>query len=82
MSEATQEPREKKEKSKKDAATVNPNGGADGIYDASSIKVLEGLEAGADDFLYLGALEKNLAALENWWGSTNWKETRSPSASP
>ena len=45
MSEATQEPREKKEKSKKDAATVNPNGGADGIYDASSIKVLEGLEA-------------------------------------
>ena len=45
MSEATQEPREKKEKSKKDAAAVNPNGGADGIYDASSIKVLEGLEA-------------------------------------
>src|SRR6476661_5736060 len=45
MSEATQEPREKKEKSKKDAAGVNPNGGADGIYDASSIKVLEGLEA-------------------------------------
>ena len=45
MSEATQEPREKKEKNKKDAAAVNPNGGADGIYDASSIKVLEGLEA-------------------------------------
>jgi DNA gyrase subunit B len=45
MSEATQEPGEKKEKSKKDAAAVNPNGGADGIYDASSIKVLEGLEA-------------------------------------
>jgi DNA gyrase subunit B len=44
MSEATQEPREKKEKNKKDVA-VNPNGGADGIYDASSIKVLEGLEA-------------------------------------
>ena len=45
MSEATQEPREKKETSKKDAVAVNANGGADGIYDASSIKVLEGLEA-------------------------------------
>jgi len=44
MSEATQEPREKKERSQRDAAT-NPNGGTDGIYDASSIKVLEGLEA-------------------------------------
>jgi len=45
MSEAPQEPREKKEKSKKDDAAVNATGGADGIYDASSIKVLEGLEA-------------------------------------
>ncbi|MSO22134.1 MAG: DNA topoisomerase (ATP-hydrolyzing) subunit B [Acidobacteria bacterium] len=45
MSEASSEPREKKEKSKKDDAAVNPNGGADAIYDASSIKVLEGLEA-------------------------------------
>ena len=45
MSEATQEPRDKKEKSKKDEPAVNPNGGANGIYDASSIKVLEGLEA-------------------------------------
>jgi DNA gyrase subunit B len=45
MSEATQEPREKKEMSKKDDAAVKANGGADGIYDASSIKVLEGLEA-------------------------------------
>src|SRR5258706_5348593 len=45
MSEATQEPREKKEKNRKDDPAVNPNGGADGIYDASSIKVLEGLEA-------------------------------------
>ena len=45
MTEATQEPREKKEKSKKDDAAVSANAGADGIYDASSIKVLEGLEA-------------------------------------
>ena len=45
MSEATQEPREKKEMIKKDDAAVKANGGADGIYDASSIKVLEGLEA-------------------------------------
>src|SRR5258706_1568757 len=45
MSEGTKEPREKKEKSKKDDESVNANGGADGVYDASSIKVLEGLEA-------------------------------------
>ena len=45
MSEATQEPREKKEKGRKDDPAINANGGADGIYDASSIKVLEGLEA-------------------------------------
>lgn len=45
MSEATQEPREKKERNKKDDPAINANGGADGTYDASSIKVLEGLEA-------------------------------------
>ncbi len=45
MSEATQEPKEKKEKSKKDDAAIKANGGADATYDASSIKVLEGLEA-------------------------------------
>jgi DNA gyrase subunit B len=45
MNEAAQEPREKKEKNKKDAPAINANGGADTAYDASSIKVLEGLEA-------------------------------------
>ena len=45
MSEATQEPKEKKEKNKKDDAAIKANGGADATYDASSIKVLEGLEA-------------------------------------
>ena len=45
MSEATQEPKEKKEKNKKDDAAIKANGGAEATYDASSIKVLEGLEA-------------------------------------
>jgi len=45
MSEATQEPREMKEKTKNGDPAVSANGGAEGTYDASSIKVLEGLEA-------------------------------------
>src|SRR5262244_3743139 len=45
MSEATQEPREVKEKTKSGDSAVSANGAAEGTYDASSIKVLEGLEA-------------------------------------
>jgi len=47
MSETLQEPREKKDKMKKEDAAVSTHGGPEGAgtYDASSIKVLEGLEA-------------------------------------